>query len=108
MCETSNTPQAWRTALCSSMMLVYWIGMSNPPKELMTAPRALCRSYKQVFLFPMMIYYLRCGLCLVKQQADKVVRAEMADEAFGHDCLGRSAYGLFLERNARQGGPEWR
>ena len=30
MCETSNSPAAVRTALCSSMTPAYWTGMSQP------------------------------------------------------------------------------
>jgi hypothetical protein len=37
---TSKTPTARRTAWCSSMIPVYWTGMSHPPKSTILAPRA--------------------------------------------------------------------
>ena len=41
---TSNTPQTLRTALCSSTMSVYWMGISKPPKGTILAPNAMCLS----------------------------------------------------------------
>src|SRR5262249_18313426 len=35
-------------AVCSSVMVVYWMGMSQPPKSTMRAPCATCQSYKGV------------------------------------------------------------
>src|SRR5438067_3387926 len=44
----SNRPAAVRTALCSSAMPVYWMGMSQPPNSTRRAPWARCRSYRGV------------------------------------------------------------
>src|SRR3990170_3038973 len=48
MWETSNIPAAVRTALCSSMMPVYWTGISQPAKGTMRAPRRTCSAWRQV------------------------------------------------------------
>ena len=45
---TSKRPAAVRTAVCSSVMVVYWTGMSQPPKSTMRAPWPRCQSYKGV------------------------------------------------------------
>src|SRR5215468_10739210 len=42
MCETSNTPAAFRTASCSATTPVYWTGMSQPAKSTIRAPSARC------------------------------------------------------------------
>ena len=38
ICEISKTPTLFRTAWCSSMMLLYCTGISQPPKELSWLP----------------------------------------------------------------------
>src|SRR3990170_7509064 len=48
MWETSTRPAAVRTALCSSMMPVYWTGISQPAKGTMRAPRRRCSGWRQV------------------------------------------------------------
>src|SRR5262245_35411405 len=44
----SNTPAPVRTAVCSSTMLVYCTGMSQPPNSAMRAPWELCQSNRGV------------------------------------------------------------
>src|SRR6185436_7765622 len=39
MCEMSKMPAALRTARCSSMMLEYWTGISQPPNSMSLPPR---------------------------------------------------------------------
>ena len=38
MCEMSNRPAACRTARCSSVMLVYCTGISQPPNSMSLPP----------------------------------------------------------------------
>ncbi len=45
---TSKMPAAVRTAACSSMMVVYCTGMSQPPKSTMRAPWLACQSCNTV------------------------------------------------------------
>ena len=40
MCETSNTPQSVRTALCSAITPSYWTGISQPANGTIRAPSA--------------------------------------------------------------------
>src|SRR5436853_251844 len=42
MCEISNMPTLLRTVRCSSTMLVYWTGMSQPPNAIIFPPRWTC------------------------------------------------------------------
>src|ERR1700722_15420214 len=42
MCEMSKIPAALRTARCSSVMLVYCTGISQPPKSMSFAPSFWC------------------------------------------------------------------
>jgi hypothetical protein len=42
MCEMSKIPAALRTARCSSVMLVYCTGISQPPKSISFAPSFWC------------------------------------------------------------------
>jgi hypothetical protein len=44
MCEMSKTPTLFRTAWCSSVMLVYCTGISQPPKGTIFAPARRCSS----------------------------------------------------------------
>ncbi len=44
MWDTSNAPEWVLTAMCSSMIDVYWMGMSQPAKKTIFAPRAACWS----------------------------------------------------------------
>src|SRR5438477_1612654 len=44
MCERSKSPTASRTARCSSRMLLYWRGMTQPPKLVIWAPKRTCSS----------------------------------------------------------------
>jgi hypothetical protein len=44
MCETSKTPTLFLTAMCSSLMPLYWTGISNPANGIIRAPAARCRS----------------------------------------------------------------
>src|SRR3990172_8239117 len=44
----SNSPAAWRTAKCSSMMPVYSMGISQPPNSAILAPSCLCRGWSGV------------------------------------------------------------
>ena len=46
--ETSNIPARSLTARCSSRMLVYWTGISQPPNSTIRAPSATWASYKGV------------------------------------------------------------
>src|SRR5450631_3858510 len=48
MCEISKIPTALRTARCSSVMLVYCTGISQPPKSISFAPSFLCASNNAV------------------------------------------------------------
>src|SRR5688572_1645276 len=50
MCETSNSPAAVRTAMCSAVMPEYSTGMSQPPNGTMRAPRDICDAWSGVFL----------------------------------------------------------
>src|SRR5688500_1037076 len=51
MCETSNSPTASRTALCSLIVPgAYCTGMSQPPKSMSRAPSSLCTDQSGVFL----------------------------------------------------------
>ena len=38
MCDRSNSPTACRTVRCSSMIELYWTGMSQPPNSISRAP----------------------------------------------------------------------
>ena len=44
MCEISKTPTLFRTAWCSSRMLVYWTGMIQSPNGIIFAPSRRCSS----------------------------------------------------------------
>jgi hypothetical protein len=44
MWETSNAPAVVRTAMCSSIMVVYWMGMSHPANQTILAPSFTCSS----------------------------------------------------------------
>src|SRR5207245_3181991 len=48
MCEMSNRPATFRTAICSPRIDVYCWGSSQPPKSTMRPPRATWRSYRGV------------------------------------------------------------
>ena len=50
MCDTSNSPAAWRVARCSSTTDVYQTGMSQPANGTIFAPRDLCVSCSDVNL----------------------------------------------------------
>src|SRR6516164_4224261 len=45
---TSKMPAPVRTAVCASVMVVYWMGMSHPPKSTIRAPCETCQSYRTV------------------------------------------------------------
>ena len=38
MCDRSNSPTRWRTVRCSSMIELYWTGISQPPNSISRAP----------------------------------------------------------------------
>src|ERR1041384_7523401 len=42
MCEMSKAPPARRTARCSSTMLEYWTGISQPPNSMSLPPSLWC------------------------------------------------------------------
>src|SRR5260370_14344837 len=48
MCERSNRPTASRTARCSSRMLLYCNGITQPPKLVIWAPSWTCSSWSGV------------------------------------------------------------
>ncbi len=48
MWDTSNAPERVLTVMCSSIMDVYWMGMSHPANQTILAPRATCSSLKGV------------------------------------------------------------
>src|SRR5215212_2038094 len=50
MWETSNSPAAVRTAMCSAVMPEYSTGISQPPNGTIRAPRATCDACRGVFL----------------------------------------------------------
>ena len=48
MCDRSNRPARSRTLRCSSMMPLYWTGISQPPNSMSRAPAARCVSQSAV------------------------------------------------------------
>ena len=44
MCDRSNRPTRSRTVRCSSMIELYWTGMSQPPNSISRAPSSRCAS----------------------------------------------------------------
>src|SRR6185312_13366715 len=48
MCEISKMPAAFRTARCSSVMLVYCTGISQPPNSINFPPSFWCVAKRQV------------------------------------------------------------
>lgn len=50
MWEISKIPQDWRTALCSSIIPVYWTGIFQPAKGTILAPNSTCLGSKGVDL----------------------------------------------------------
>src|SRR5665213_51103 len=48
MCDTSNSPTAVRTAICSAIRPEYSTGMSHPPKSTILAFAARCAAFSAV------------------------------------------------------------
>src|SRR5512136_3066153 len=48
MWDTSNAPDFCLTVMCSSIMDVYWMGMSQPANHTILAPSVMCRSWRGV------------------------------------------------------------
>src|ERR1041385_3326943 len=58
MWETSNTPTAFRTVMCSSISELYRTGMLNPANGIIFAPSFSCKSLRGTFLTFIMYFRL--------------------------------------------------
>ena len=58
MCDTSNTPTAWHTVRCSSMMPVYSMDMLYPANSCILAPSEMCFSVNGVVFILMCFVWM--------------------------------------------------
>src|SRR3954470_13497345 len=81
MCEISKIPASFRTARCSSVMLVYCTGISQPPNSISFPPSFWCAAKRGVRFSMLLPPLLRFHLCLG--------RAQFEDHAFSEFNKGR-------------------
>src|SRR5580692_4169569 len=80
MCEMSKIPAAWRTARCSSVMLVYCTGISQPPKSISLAPNFWCAEKSAV----------RCNMNFLLERIEPISNPQTSNPQAGWDQPARS------------------